>query len=126
MTQARQFLGSSAWSVGSLGVSQAIGLAVLAYMARYLEAHEFGVVAISVLALELTRDLMSAGLPDYLVREKVWHEDIASSAFTFQLLAGMGLGLAMLGAGALVSTDGDVGGLSHRSGWLGVPCPLAA
>ena len=111
MTQARQFLGGSAWSVGSLGVSQVIGLAVLAYMARYLEAHEFGVVAISVLALELTRDLMHAGLPDYLVREKVWHDDVANSAFTFQLLAGVALGAVMLAAGMLVSAliSADIG-----------------
>jgi len=102
MNRKRQLIGGSALSVGGTAVNQLIGLAVLAFLARHLDARDFGIVAIVVLVLDLTRDLMVAGLPDYLVRSPRWDERVAASSFWFQLAAGallmalaIAVGLAM-------------------------------
>ncbi|MDR7104036.1 oligosaccharide flippase family protein [Croceicoccus sp. BE223] len=96
----------SAWGVGGTVLTQIIAFLVLAILARHLDARDFGVVALVIVSIELTRDLMLAGLPDYLVRERDWNERIAASGFYFQigaslvlaLLAGVG-GMALAAVG---------------------------
>ena len=92
MTRKRKLIGGSAWSVGGLASNQIVGLLILAFLARHLEPRDFGIVAVVVLILDLTRDLMLAGLPDYLVRNAKWDDRLATSSFWFQFSLGAVLG----------------------------------
>ncbi len=113
MTRKRKLIGGSAWSIGGLALNQAMGLFVLAFLARHLDARDFGVVAVVVLVLDLTRDLMLAGLPDYLVRNAKWDNRLASSAFWFQLSLGAVLGALSVLIGLLLRSIGfvDIGAI---------------
>ncbi|WP_338243188.1 oligosaccharide flippase family protein [Aurantiacibacter hainanensis] len=102
-----RFLGASAWNVGGVTVSHIIALAMIAYLARHLDARDFGYVAIAMLAVEMSRDFMLGGVPDYLVRERQWHEAFSRSAFVFQILIGLCLALAVAGIGYSLSVLGE-------------------
>lgn len=114
MTRVRKLVGGSAWSVGGQVVCQAIGFAVLMLLARHLDARAFGTVAIVVLLLDLTRDVMLAGLPDYLIRKPEWDSSLASGAFWFQLALASVLGLTAVCIGFVLQLNGlaEIGGAS--------------
>jgi O-antigen/teichoic acid export membrane protein len=112
MTWHRQFVTSFGWNTAGIGVGQVLAFGFLAYAARHLDAYAFGLAAICLLVLELTRDLMQAGLPDCLVRDREWNEALARSAFGFQLLLAVGLaGLVVLAGGLVQAIIGSEVGL---------------
>lgn len=106
MNLKRRLISGTAWSTSTTLANQLANLATLAVVARQVDAAAFGTVAIVLISLELTREVATSGLPDYLIRSKRWDDVLASSALIYQLLV----------ASILASTMALVGVLLHSYG----------
>lgn len=80
-TLKRSLAASSFWSVSAVIVNQLFTFVVMAVVARILLPKDFGIVAFASVFIELTRSVMLGGLPEALVREKIWSDSRASTAF---------------------------------------------
>lgn len=98
----RRLVSGSGWSIAGVVVNQIVGLVVLAVLARQLDAQAFGLVAIVLVTLELTQDLMIGGVPDYLVKKRIWDEQAATSGFIYQIAMAVLLAVAFAGAGVVL------------------------
>jgi len=93
--------------MGGVTFSQLVGLIMMAYLARYLDASDFGYVAFAILAVELSRELVFIGVPDLLVRERRWNSALADSGFIIQIAFGVLLALIMVGLGQILTHAGE-------------------
>lgn len=123
-TQLR-FWKTSAWNVGGVGVSHLIILAMTAYLARHLDARDFGYMAIAMLAIEFGRDFVMAGIPDLLVRARSWNASLARSGFSFQLALGIAFAAACAAIGFAVGSLGE-GEIGEAMILLSIIFPLEA
>lgn len=90
----------AAWSIISTLAGNVLSLVVLIVLARHLTPNDFGSVAFVVLFVEITSGVLLSGLPDALVRQKVWDDNLASSVFWAN--AGLGGALTVLAIGGTV------------------------
>lgn len=81
MDLASRFRTGVAWAVlGNLG-NNFVSFIVFAIVARYVEPQDIGVVAIAVVFMEMGRVFSNAGVPDLIVRQKVWEDGYAMMCF---------------------------------------------
>lgn len=93
MSFAQKFRRSVAWSaVGSAG-NNVISFLVFALVVRAVEPSVIGVMAVALVFVDMGKSFVSAGVPDLIVRQKVWNENYAMMCFWLNLAAA---GLAAL------------------------------
>jgi PST family polysaccharide transporter len=92
--------------VFSVIVNQLASFAVVAVLAHSIAPAEFGIVAACLLCVELSRGIMLAGLPEYLVKQRTWDQRIASTAFWLNIGIGVAFGIVLALAAAIVSEAG--------------------
>jgi O-antigen/teichoic acid export membrane protein len=100
MSLRRKLIVGSIWSVLGVIVNRLAGLVVVAVLAHRIAPSEFGIVVACLLCVELSRPIMLAGLPEYLVKQRSWSEQVASTAFWVNLAMAGVLG-ALLAATSL-------------------------
>ncbi|GGE48916.1 lipopolysaccharide biosynthesis protein [Agaricicola taiwanensis] len=101
----KKFAVGSLWFFLGQGVSNIASFIIFAILARLLGPVDFGIVAFASVFIELSRSVALAGLPTALIKDKVWDEDAASTAFwgnigfsiVLALAVGGGLGYALTG-----------------------------
>lgn len=103
----RRLISGSAWSTAATGFSQLAGMITLVVVARQVGANAFGMVAIVLVTIELSREVVTAGLPDHLIRSKRWDDVLASSALLFQAGVATVLAAAMASSGAIIVATGN-------------------
>lgn len=87
MNLASQFRRGVAWSVvGNIG-NNLVSFAVFALVARLVEPGDIGILAIAMVFIEMGRAFVAAGVPDLIVRQKVWDEGYAMMCFWLNLAA---------------------------------------
>ena len=72
---------SGIWTVTAAAFTNLSSFAVFLVLARLLEPAEFGIVAFATIFVDLGRVVVSAGIPEALIRHDEWDEELASSAF---------------------------------------------
>lgn len=96
MHLASRFRRGVAWSVlGNLG-NNLVSFVVFAIVARYVEPQDIGIVAVAMVFIEMGRVFSNAGVPDLIVRQKVWDNGYAMMCFWLNMAA------AVIAAAAVV------------------------
>lgn len=94
MTLKRKFAASSAWLMAGAIAGQLSGFVVFVMLARLLSPAEFGVVAFASIFIDLSKQFLSAGIPDALIRHPEWDDGMACTAFWINV--GMALMVVLL------------------------------
>lgn len=95
MSLKKQFLTSSLWTVSAAAFNNLSSLLVFVVLARLLTPEEFGTVAFAIAIVMLTKVLVTAGIPDALIRREQWDDGLASTAFWASVMLGSGVALAI-------------------------------
>ncbi|GGE30702.1 lipopolysaccharide biosynthesis protein [Agaricicola taiwanensis] len=82
----QQFAAGSFWSLVGQGGANVVNFIIFAILARLLGPIEFGIVAFASVFIDLSRSLALGGFPAALIREKVWDQEAASTAFWGNLI----------------------------------------
>jgi len=80
-----KILTSSLWSIAGTGTTLVSNFVVFALLARLLQPVDFGLVAFAAIFVDISRNLMSGGIAEALIRRKDWDEVAASTAFWLNL-----------------------------------------
>ncbi|GLQ57945.1 lipopolysaccharide biosynthesis protein [Devosia nitrariae] len=77
------------WSVlGNIG-NNLVSFVVFALVARLVEPGDIGVLAVAMVFIEMGKVFVYAGVPDLIVRQKVWDEGYAMMCFWLNLAAAL-------------------------------------
>lgn len=87
-TVKRGLMTASIWNVISNLGTQTATFAIFLILARLLTPSDFGMVAVSMAFIDITRGVMLGGIPEALIQRKEWVEEDASAAFWLNLIAG--------------------------------------
>lgn len=82
----KQFITGSLWVVIGRGSSNAMSFVVFAVLARLLGPADFGLVAFAAIFTDLARSLALSGIPQALIRDEKWDQEVASTAFWLNVL----------------------------------------
>lgn len=126
MTSARRFAGGAGWMAAGGWVEQAINLAVFILLARLLDAHAFGIVAMASVFVVLSEFLVRESLSDWLIAAEDPGPQDFNAVFWMLVALGLALGavLAVLG-GPLAAFYGEPG-VAPVLPALAVTVPLVA
>lgn len=94
------------WSVSGGIVKNTLSFFIIAILARHLSPDAFGIVAFVWILIELSRGVMLAGLPDALIRQKVWDDTLAATVFWANMAAACGFTLVGCVIGMLLANAG--------------------
>lgn len=84
----RGLMTASIWNVISNLGTQTATFAIFLILARLLTPSDFGMVAVSMAFIDITRGIMLGGIPEALIQRKEWDDRDASAAFWLNLIAG--------------------------------------
>jgi O-antigen/teichoic acid export membrane protein len=120
MSIKRKFVQSAFWMIAGTSFSQIFAFLIFVVLSRLLTPNEFGIVAFATIFIELSRPIVTAGVPDALIRHKTWDQSLASTGFWLNL--GMSLAICLL----CILAGVPLLGLSHYAGIGPVFAALAA
>jgi polysaccharide transporter, PST family len=106
--------GNAAWLVGDKLLRMGAGVAVGAWVARYLGPAQFGSLSYAMALVALLTGIASMGLPEILLRDLVRHPEQRRSLMASALLLRLGGGLAVIAISLIamaVLRPGDGDGL---------------
>jgi O-antigen/teichoic acid export membrane protein len=106
MSLRRKLLVGSFWTVLSVMVNQLTSFFVIVVLAHNISPLEFGIVGACLLVVNLSRGIMLAGLPEYLVKQKTWDDRIGYTAFWINIGVALLLG-GLLASASLIVLDRD-------------------
>lgn len=89
------FAKSGMWMVASAIFNNLSSTLIFIALARLLTPTEFGIVAFATIFIEISRVLVVAGIPDALIQQKEWDDDVASSAFWINIGISMAICLVI-------------------------------
>jgi O-antigen/teichoic acid export membrane protein len=117
---ARRFAAGSTWMVVGTGADNLIQFLIFAVLARLLSVRDLGIVAFAMLFIDLSRILVTGGLPQTLVQRKDWSDYIASVCFTYNALMALAVALVFASIGGPLM-EREYG---HGSGLVGASLGL--
>lgn len=98
MSYAEKFRRGVAWStLGSAG-NNLISFLVFALVVRVVEPKVIGVMAVALIFVDMGKIFVYAGVPDLIVRQKVWSDGFAMMCFWLNLAAATFSALFVIGA----------------------------
>jgi O-antigen/teichoic acid export membrane protein len=80
------FLTGSFWMIVGRGSSSVVSLLIFIVLARLLGPYDFGLVAFAAVAVDLSKTISGAGIPETLIREKHWDDARSATAFWTNIL----------------------------------------
>lgn len=98
----RGLFSASIWSIAANLGTQTATFIIFLILARLLTPSDFGMVAIAMAFIDISRGVMLGGIPEALIQRKEWDEEEASAAFWINMAASL-LFLLVILAGALVA-----------------------
>ena len=81
MSIKHKFATSSMWLMLGAAFGQLSSFVIFVMLARILTPVEFGIVAVASVFIDLSKQFLSAGIPDALIRRPEWDDEFASTAF---------------------------------------------
>lgn len=114
-------LKSSLWMLGGNGLQQVIGFAIFVLLARFLDPHQFGTVAIAALIYEIVSAVGKWGVSDMLIQRRKATPLFISHAFVFVVSIAIVLVLVVLAGTSIYAM---VEGWSLLSTLLFLLCPV--
>jgi O-antigen/teichoic acid export membrane protein len=87
MSIRQKFASSSFWVVIGNAANNLVSFLIFVVLARLLDASTIGLVAFTLIFIDLGRVVVFAGLPEAMVQRREWDDDVASVSFTANLLA---------------------------------------
>lgn len=97
MSYAGKFRRGVAWStLGSVG-NNLVSFLVFALVVRVVEPRVIGVMAVALIFVEMGKIFVYAGVPDLIVRQKVWSDGFAMMCFWLNLAAAAITALLVVG-----------------------------
>jgi len=81
MSVKQKFARSASWMVVGTTFNQISTFVVFIVLSRILSPAQFGLVAFATLFIDLSRPIITTGVPDALVRAPVWSQVYSSTAF---------------------------------------------
>jgi PST family polysaccharide transporter len=85
MSTKRKFVHSAFWMIAGTSFNQIFAFLIFAVLSRLLRPSEFGIVAFAAIFIELSRPIVTAGVPDALIRHATWDQSLASTGFWLNL-----------------------------------------
>jgi PST family polysaccharide transporter len=104
---------SAFWASAGVVSNQLFSFVVMAVVARLISPAAFGLVAMAMIFLEFSRTVILGGLPEALVREKVWDDRMANAVFWANLAMGLGFSLLCAAAGLAIAARDAHTGFGH-------------
>ncbi len=106
--------GNAAWLVGDKLLRMGAGVAIGAWVARYLGPAQFGALSYAMALVALVTGIATIGVPEILLRDRVRHPEQRRSLMASALLLRLGGGLAVIAISLIamaVLRPGDGDGL---------------
>jgi O-antigen/teichoic acid export membrane protein len=104
---------SAFWASAGVISNQIFSFIVMAVVARLISPAAFGLVAMAMIFLEFSRTVVLGGLPEALVREKVWDDRKANAVFWANLAMGLGFSLITAAVGGFIAMRDAHVGIGH-------------
>jgi len=99
----QKFATSSMWLVLGASFGQLSGFIIFVMLARILTPLEFGIVAVASVFIDLSKQFLSSGVPDALIRQPEWDDSFASTAFWITVSAASVVALLAIGVGVPIA-----------------------
>ncbi|WP_028969892.1 oligosaccharide flippase family protein [Sphingomonas sp. URHD0057] len=93
MSLRRRFAQSSAWLIAGTSTDNIIQFIIFAILARILPIRDFGIVAFTMLFVDISRIFVTGGLPASLVQARDWNDHVSSVCFTYNAAMAVAFGL---------------------------------
>lgn len=113
-------ISGSGWGSVASAIDNVIQFAVFVVLARLLSIEDVGLVALMVAIIDLGRVFVYGGLPEAMVRQPAWDDDLASVCYWFNIA------MAAVFALLLAAVGGPIVDASFYAGSLGVVAALSA
>lgn len=81
MSVSKKFASSAFWLVLGTSFGNISGILVFFVLARLLKPAEFGIVALASIFVDVSRIMVSAGIPEAMIQRETWDDKVASTAF---------------------------------------------
>src|SRR3954452_16060308 len=102
------------------GADNLIQFFIFAVLARLLSVRDLGIVAFAVLFIELSRILVTGGLPQTIVQRERWDDHVSSVCFTYNALMAVVVALLFAAVGGPLMERA----YGHGSGLIGASLGL--
>lgn len=102
MTTKHKLMSSAVWIAAGSSFNQIFGFIIFVILARLLTPTQFGVVAFASIFIDMSRQFISVGIPDALIRHNDWDQSLASTALWMNLAVSTLICLVCVAVGAPV------------------------
>src|SRR4051812_28367453 len=100
MSTKRKMAMGTLWGMIGTSFNQIFSFLIFVLLARLLTPTEFGVVGLATIFIEMSRQFISGGIPDALIRQREWNQSLASTAFWLNMALALGVCAICIGVGA--------------------------
>jgi PST family polysaccharide transporter len=104
MSVSKKFASSAFWLVLGTSFGNISGILVFFVLARLLKPAEFGIVALASIFVDVSRIMVSAGIPEAMIQRETWDDKVASTAFWTSLTLAGALCAVLIGVVAPISS----------------------